>query len=238
MEGGGSDGLSVVAAIDKKAAQALGESPWITNVRASDLVGSVSKVAAWNEAHAPLALPEDMALFYTAFDGLHVVWDAVVGEGTVPLGCMHINSLEAVAPVPPPPVLYPPSVTGWTPGWTEAFTSRAFVVDSSCKVGLVAMVFEREDGPPSFWFLDRCRCWYRLADCFRDFARLVVCHLGVPLWQVRSRPSTPTHPTTPSPSSPPCFVWYLSLVVIGVAGLHASAPVSHSLPTPSVDLTP
>lgn len=178
------DTLAVVAEIDKKAALVLSESPWITNVHVQDLPGCVSNVAAWNEAHAPLSLPEDMALFYSTYDGLHVTWDAVVGDGPLPLGCMHINKLEAVVPVPGPSATYPPVVTGWSPALVEAFTHRAFVVDSSCKAGLVAMVFEVASGLPSFWYLDRCRCWYKVADCFRDFTRLVVCHLGVPLWQV------------------------------------------------------
>lgn len=182
------DSLSVVTEMDKKAALALSDSPWITNVHVQDLPGSVRNVAAWNEAHAPLTLPEDMALFYSAYDGLHVTWD-VVADSPLPLGCMHINKLEDVVPVPGPPAAYPPVVTGWSPAMTEAFTHRAFVVDGSCRVGLVAMVFDRETGPPSFWYLDRCRCWYKLADCFRDFARLVVCHLGVPLWQVCSSSS-------------------------------------------------
>jgi hypothetical protein len=62
-----------------------------------------------------------------------------------------------------------------------------FLIDSTCKVGLVAMVFEVEGDPPSFWFLDRSRCWNKVAECFKDYCRLLVSHLGVPLWQVHVR---------------------------------------------------
>jgi hypothetical protein len=143
-------------------------------------------------------VPEDMALFYSTCDGLHVTWD-VVADSPLPLGCMHINKLEDVVPA---------ECLQWSPRagpqlprtrlWSRTHgvepsddgPGRFHSPTSPCvcrrRLGLVAMVFDRETGPPSFWYLDRCRCWYKLADCFRDFAsaRLVVCHLGVPLWQV------------------------------------------------------
>ena len=164
----------MVTEMDKKAALALSDSPWITNVHVQDLPGSVRNVAAWNEAHAPLTLPEDMALFYSAYDGLHVTWD-VVADSPLPLGCMHINKLENVVPA---------ECLQWSPGpqlprtrlWSQTHgmepsddgPGRFHSPTSPCvcrrRLGLVAMVFDRETGPPSFWYLDRCRCWYKLAD--------------------------------------------------------------------------
>ena len=70
----------------------------------------------------------------------------------------------------------------------RAFDTRAFVVDDSCKVGIVAMVYMEDDGAPSFWFMDRSRAWHLLASSFTEYLRLTLAHYGIPLWHYAFTP--------------------------------------------------
>jgi len=36
---------------------------------------------------------------------------------------------------------------------------------------------------PEIWFLDRSLEWWYLASCFTEYFRMMIVHLGLPLWQ-------------------------------------------------------
>ena len=38
-------------------------------------------------------------------------------------------------------------------------------------------------GQPEIWFLDRSLEWWYLASSFTDYFRMMIVHLGLPLWQ-------------------------------------------------------
>jgi hypothetical protein len=111
---------------------------------------------------------------------------------------MHLNPLRDIVPVPSPPPGLPLRVSQQGVPDLDAFRfvdaafeRRAFIVDKSCKLGLVAMVFlsdSGEGGGPSFWFQDRALGWHFLAASFTEYLRLLVCHIGLPLWQYAFTP--------------------------------------------------
>jgi hypothetical protein len=58
-----------------------------------------------------------------------------------------------------------------------------FEIDSECKDGRVALIYRGTHSKPQIWFQDLSCSWFFLANCFTDYFRLMIMHLGIPNWQ-------------------------------------------------------
>lgn len=63
----------------------------------------------------------------------------------------------------------------------------AFEIDSKCKGGRLALVYMEggrdPQSKPQIWFQDLSCNWFFVANTFTDYFRLMIVHLGIPLWQ-------------------------------------------------------
>lgn len=63
----------------------------------------------------------------------------------------------------------------------------AFEIDSKCKGGRLALVYMEggrdPQSKPQIWFQDLSCNWFFIANTFTDYFRLMIVHLGIPLWQ-------------------------------------------------------
>ena len=58
-----------------------------------------------------------------------------------------------------------------------------FVIDSEAKDGRLALIYRGSYNKPQLWFQDLSCKWYFIANCFTDYFRLMIMHLGIPCWQ-------------------------------------------------------
>lgn len=61
----------------------------------------------------------------------------------------------------------------------------AFEIDSKIKSGRLALIYMDRDSQskPQIWFQDLSCNWFFIANTFTDYFRLMIVHLGIPLWQ-------------------------------------------------------
>lgn len=98
----------------------------------------------------------------------------------VPLGNMHINSLENVIPIEQD------SEFTKNCGITNNLAGKkydAFALDSSGSDGRVAFIYFEGKKKPEVWFQDLSCDWHFIANSFTDYFRLMIMHLGLPHWQ-------------------------------------------------------
>ena len=146
---------------------------------------SSTQTAEWEVTHGVL-MPDDLREFYALHDGLQLRWNVVAhGREVVPLGCIAINSLALLKPVPERSLhnerdeLRPELTAG------GGSTVRAFELDATCEAGRVLLVFGLDLGgrKAQVWFQDGSSELSRLAGSFGEYFRLLVLHLGLPRWQ-------------------------------------------------------
>jgi len=177
----------------------------------SEAIGGVSNVAiaksgpversvlsSWEQRHGVL-LPADLRRFYLAVDGFNLTWDYQYGGRLLPgVGRMHVNPIADVKRLsamgtdgsdstPPPLALPPPLPARPSPGEADerlnVMPVKAFEIDScrgAAKICLVAS--------SGVWLLDRAFEWHPLATDFTCYFRIMLVHLGLPLWQFRFTP--------------------------------------------------
>ena len=66
---------------------------------------TAADIEEWERKFHPMNLPPDVKSFLMSSDGLKLTWHVRHGDDLLPLGCMHINSLAEMAPVPPEALL-------------------------------------------------------------------------------------------------------------------------------------
>ena len=59
----------------------------------------------------------------------------------------------------------------------------AFEIDSEVKDGRLALLYRGNHQKPQVWFQDLSCQWFFIANCFTDYFRLMIMHLGIPGWQ-------------------------------------------------------
>eukprot|EP00741_Cyanophora_paradoxa_P022187 tig00021435_g21417.t1 len=186
--------LSVISYLEKH--------PGVKGVEFVERPGAAARdIAKWEQANAPAVLPDDYKSFLQISDGLLLRWSVDFGGETVPLGCMHLNPIDKVAPIGLEPAgdLEAPDATASLDFDDPAASLnlctgryrhcsgplRAFDLDSRCVGGRVALfypdAFRRR--PPQVRFQDAAGAWHFIAASFTDYFRLLLMHLGVPHWQ-------------------------------------------------------
>lgn len=115
-------------------------------------------------------------------NGLLLRWNIGLGGEVIPLGNMHINSLDNIVPIEEEDPQYRDD-SGEALIGNAAKKFHAFELDSSGADGRVALVYLEGKKKPQIWFQDLSCEWHFIANTFTDYFRLLIMHLGVPHWQ-------------------------------------------------------
>ena len=166
----------------------LAEHPGATSVHLTPSKAALpSALSAWEQANAA-ALPDDLRDFYLLNDGLLMRWDVVAhGREVVPLGCLNVNSVQQLTPVPDRALRNErDELRHELPSSAATSNVRAFELDNTCEAGRVLLLIGFEHGSrgrAQVWFQDGSCALSLLATSFSEYFRLLVLHLGMPRWQ-------------------------------------------------------
>mmetsp|Transcript_1640 Transcript_1640/g.2460 ORF Transcript_1640/g.2460 Transcript_1640/m.2460 type:complete len:296 (-) Transcript_1640:24-911(-) len=139
----------------------------VTNVQFFEIGGvSNEDIQEWERDNSPYKLPNDFKNFLKISDGLLLRWNIKLNNEAIPLGNMHLNSLETVKKIKDNNVI-------------------AYSIDSSANDGHVAFVYPKHNkfSEPEVWFQDLSCEWFFVAKSFTEYYRLMIMHLGLPHWQ-------------------------------------------------------
>ncbi|KZC11899.1 PREDICTED: tubulin polyglutamylase complex subunit 2 [Dufourea novaeangliae] len=185
--------------------------PYVKNVRVERRNGCEDTVISnWEQRHCCL-LPEDLRNFYLSIDGFQLLWNLEIAGEEFSVGRMEIGSFSTLkrCSTTRDHQLDCPRQESTDPGSEIEPRSSAVDLENACslqagssqsckmfeiarcypeigmtKVYLVYCTKPEAEAAPSIWLhreeLDR---WYHLADSFTVYFRMMLVHLGLPLWQ-------------------------------------------------------
>lgn len=170
----------------------------VTGVEYSDKPAASSRdISTWEKDNYPHLLSDDIKSFLQVSNGLLLRWK-IKHQGKVkPLGCMSLNALSSIVPVPDPPtkeIVSNQSTTAFAGSSElpaplqidvdlEGERCTAFELDKDDH-GLVAIVYTKSGkDAPEVWFRDLAGEWHFVARTFKHYFRLMIMHLGLPSWQ-------------------------------------------------------
>ncbi|KAK0092151.1 hypothetical protein PV326_002080 [Microctonus aethiopoides] len=168
----------------------LENSPCVKNVKVERRSACErSALSSWEQRHCCM-LPEDLKNFYASIDGFLLTWCLDISGEEFPVGKMMVNEFALLK-----------KFVGSKEQQTEAESKlqdesdipslggrcKLFEIDQ-CGVGKVFLVYHVRpelDIEPSIWLFDEDNdgVWYHLADNFTKYFRMMLVHLGLPLWQ-------------------------------------------------------
>jgi tubulin polyglutamylase complex subunit 2 len=148
---------------------------------------SESSIHKWEEDNQT-KLPDDFKAFLQISDGLQLTWKIKKNEQTMNLGAMNLNRLREIKRIHGEKFHF--STLG---EFDESDSDSeeidedifAFEIDSKIKSGRLALIYMDRDSQskPQIWFQDLSCNWFFIANTFTDYFRLMIVHLGIPLWQ-------------------------------------------------------
>ncbi|KYN03816.1 PREDICTED: tubulin polyglutamylase complex subunit 2 [Cyphomyrmex costatus] len=179
----------------------LENSPCVRNVRIERRNGCESgAITNWEQRHC-CALPEDIRNFYASIDGFLLQWNLDIAGEEFSIGRMEIGGLASLKRYVGKDRQTGPSTQESTEiqagNVTAELQDTMFSGDSrDCKLFEIGQCFpgpengriylayrsKQEQDSPSIW-LHRGSGWYHLADNFTVYFRMMLAHLGLPLWQ-------------------------------------------------------
>ncbi|KAG7209074.1 hypothetical protein KM043_015227 [Ampulex compressa] len=184
----------------------LENSPCVKNVRVERRNGCESTgITSWEQRHC-CVLPEDLRNFYASIDGFLLLWNLEIAGEEFPIGRMEIGTLaslkryasvdkqgESTQQENPESELegnstdseesIPALLTANSRSCKMFEIARCHPESSGSKVYLVYRL-KGEQEPPSFWLHHEATDgWHRLAASFTVYFRMMLVHLGLPLWQ-------------------------------------------------------
>ena len=130
-----------------------------------------SSLIRWGKVNEPYLIPDDLASFYSMFNGFKLRWDVLIGAKHVTVGDMQLNGLNDLKPV------------------TSSHLA-AFTLSSHCDVGDLVLVYDSLSSDESIsstvrptmkteiWFRDSKAEWHYVCSTFTHLFRLMVTHLG------------------------------------------------------------
>lgn len=187
----------------------LENSPCVKNVRVERRNGCESTaITNWEQRHG-CVLPEDLRNFYASIDGFLLLWNLEIAGEEFPVGRMEIGSLLSLKRYVNVGKERQPVIPGEEGGGSEAEPGTSTGLDTAATPGLSAGTrgckmfeiaqcfpegetsrvylvyrFKPEQETPSVWLCqEESNRWYRLADNFTVYFRMMLVHLGLPLWQ-------------------------------------------------------
>lgn len=185
--------LGVVRSLEKK--------PGVTDVRLLDRQPAEKHVIfSWEQKNMCI-LPEDLKNFFLTTNGLLIQWSIKFDGSVLPLGKMELNPVVGLVLISKATTVIDnkPSLADLDSD-TDSEDDQGHVkphFDNRCKVfeldpcdgfGKVCLVYKDikagvTTSQPEIWFLDRSLEWSYLASSFMDYFRMMIVHLGLPLWQ-------------------------------------------------------
>lgn len=171
---------------------------------------STADIAIWESKSSPIKLPLDMKMFYSKFNGVLISWKLLLGEKSITVGRLCINSLAQLVRKPIDGTVKfnnTPALRGFNYPDQSSFY---FTIDSIPQIGDVVLVFLPDsekylncipvnlDGSHirsdafsrnQIWFIGANGEWSYICESFNDYLRLMVVHLGILGWQYTFTPS-------------------------------------------------
>nr|XP_018909085.1 PREDICTED: tubulin polyglutamylase complex subunit 2 isoform X2 [Bemisia tabaci] len=163
-------------------------------------------IAAWEQRYTCI-LPDDVRQFYSSIDGFRLTWDFQYGDSLLPIGNMSINPICELQQIgkysetseeTDTPSIYDVELMYRTNGLladnVPSFGSSCsiFVIEKlKYDMGDICLVFneQQEYGEdPKICFMDTSYEWHLIADNFTQYFRMMLAHLGMPLWQLKLTP--------------------------------------------------
>ena len=154
----------------------------------------------WNQSIGKneICLPQDLLQFYSCFsNGISLQWDIVIMEHNVPIGMVYVNSIETLVPIAVEDLVFVKdnTIANDSPlcmlfDISDNRKVFAFDLDQTMLNGRVLLVNVRVKGRDcwSVWFQDlSCKCYF-ISHGFLNYFSLMLCHLGIPLWQYAFTP--------------------------------------------------
>ncbi|XP_032217951.1 tubulin polyglutamylase complex subunit 2 isoform X2 [Nematostella vectensis] len=185
--------LGIVRSLEKR--------PGVTDVRLLDRKPAESGIIdAWEQKNMCI-LPDDVKSFYQTTNGLLLQWCIKFGGSVLPLGKMEINPVASLVPLTKASTTMcdNPSLADIDSDTDEQdenghvkphFDSRSklFELDPCDGFGKVCLVYKDVKAgvticKPEVWLLDRALEWSFISNTFSDYFRMMIMHLGLPLWQ-------------------------------------------------------
>ncbi|XP_029037270.1 tubulin polyglutamylase complex subunit 2 [Osmia bicornis bicornis] len=186
---------------------------YIKNVRIDRRNGCESTtITNWEQRHC-CVLPEDVKNFYVSIDGFLLQWNLEIAGEEFPIGRMEIGSFSSLKRYTNNNGKREESSSSISVDSdkleAEAVSDNTSDVDSilvllqgngahNCKMFEIAQCFpesskakvylvyrmKQEQESPSVWLhREEANRWYHLADSFTVYFRMMLVHLGLPLWQ-------------------------------------------------------
>ncbi|KYM93184.1 Tubulin polyglutamylase complex subunit 2 [Atta colombica] len=177
----------------------LENSPCVRNVRVERRNGCESgAITNWEQRHC-CTLPEDIRNFYVSIDGFLLQWNFDIAGEEFSIGRMEIGGLSSLKRYVSKDRQTGPSIQEST----EIQMGNVIAEDTifsgdsrDCKFFEIGQCFpgsengkiylaycsKQEQDSPSIC-LHRGSGWYHLADNFTIYFRMMLAHLGLPLWQ-------------------------------------------------------
>ncbi|OXU20379.1 hypothetical protein TSAR_007370 [Trichomalopsis sarcophagae] len=164
-------------------------------------------LSTWEQKHCCL-LTEDLRNFYTSTDGFLLTWSLEISGEEFPIGRMEIKDLSSlkrhVGSVTSGKDQQAEnsgssssSATTSTADEVKALTSlveptfggsrcKLFELAecADCRVFLAYQLQPDQDEPSVWLHSSTTQRWYQLADSFSKYFRMMLVHLGLPLWQM------------------------------------------------------
>nr|XP_012225269.1 PREDICTED: tubulin polyglutamylase complex subunit 2 [Linepithema humile] len=182
----------------------LESSPCVKNVRIERRNGcEPGAITSWEQRHC-CALPEDIRNFYASIDGFLLQWNLEIAGEEFSIGRMEIGGLSSLKRYVGKDRQAGSSSQDSSAIQTENVGAESqdganamFSVDSrDCKLfeigqcfpgsenGRIYLAYRSKQEPDSPGIgLHRDGGWYHLADNFTVYFRMMLAHLGLPLWQ-------------------------------------------------------
>lgn len=185
--------LGVVRSLEKK--------PGVTDVRLLDRQPAEKHIIFTWEQKNMCILPDDLKNFFLTTNGLLIQWSIKFDGSVLPLGKMELNPVAGLVLLSKASTISDdkPSLADLDSDSDEEddqghikphFDNRCklFELDPCDGYGKVCLVYKDikagvTTSQPEIWFLDRSLEWWYLASCFTEYFRIMIVHLGLPVWQ-------------------------------------------------------
>ncbi|XP_006559778.1 tubulin polyglutamylase complex subunit 2 [Apis mellifera] len=187
--------------------------PYVKNVRVDRRNGCETTVInSWEQRHCCI-LPEDVKNFYASIDGFLLQWNLEIAGEEFPIGCMEIGTFSSLKRYTNNSKNYQTDATkkesyndihklenetvcGSSTDLENTISShlqendckmfeiaRCFPESEIAKIYLVYRIKPEMESPTIWLHRENTNKWYRLADNFTIYFRMMLVHLGLPLWQ-------------------------------------------------------
>ncbi|RLU25879.1 hypothetical protein DMN91_002040 [Ooceraea biroi] len=181
----------------------LEDSPCVKNVRIERRNGcDPSVIANWEQRHC-CVLPEDIRNFYTSIDGFLLQWNLEIAGEEFSIGYMEVGCLSSLKRYGSKDRQMGPSAQSIQSENVNTDPSDCVNVNTfpgnlrDCKLFEISQCFpgpesgkiyltyrsKREQDSPGIWLHHQTGSWHHLADNFTTYFRMMLVHLGLPLWQ-------------------------------------------------------